>query len=143
MTVLVRLCAIINITIFMLTRWLASNFNILADYNLSVRFMGRMVDELETALEAIEEEGDLILDEEFMILVFQVIMDDLPTFEKYWTHMLQNKSMPVVGECQSKVFTLSRLLNNIFSPEDDTNKGTYAMIGKMFVTSAKALLADI
>ena len=78
-----------------------------------------------------------------MMLIFQEIIDDLPPFEKYWTHMLQNKSMPVVGGCQSKVFPFSRLLNNIFSPEDDTNKGTYAMIGKMFVTSAKALLADI
>ena len=32
-------------------------------------------------------------------------MDELPSFKKYWTHMFQNKSMPVVGECQSKVLT--------------------------------------
>ena len=90
--------------------------------------MGGMFDDLETALEAIEEEGDLILDEEFMILIFQVIMDDLPPFEKYWTHMLQNKSMPDVGKCQSKVLTFSRLHNELFSTEDDANKETSAMI---------------
>ena len=39
-----------------------------------------------------------------MILIFQWIMDELPSFEKYWTQMFQNKSMSVVGECQSKVF---------------------------------------
>ena len=38
------------------------------------------------------------------MLIFQGMMDELPTFEKYWTHMFQNKSMPIIGECQSKVF---------------------------------------
>ena len=50
--------------------------------------MGRMVDDLEMALEATEEGGDLILKEEFMMLIFQGIMNELPPFEKYWTHML-------------------------------------------------------
>ena len=39
-----------------------------------------------------------------MMLIFQGITDDLPPFEKYWTHMFQNKSMPVVDECQIKIF---------------------------------------
>ena len=43
-------------------------------------------------------------------------MDDLPTSEKYWTHMLKNKSMPVFGECQIKSLTFSRLCNELFSP---------------------------
>ena len=44
--------------------------------------MGRMFDELETALEDIEEEEDLILKEYFSMLIFQGIMDELPLFEK-------------------------------------------------------------
>ena len=36
------------------------------------------------------------MNEEFMMVIFQDIMDELPPFEKYWTHMLQNKSMPVM-----------------------------------------------
>ena len=32
-----------------------------------------------------------------MMLVLQGIMDELPPFEKYWTHMFQNKAMPVFG----------------------------------------------
>ena len=35
-----------------------------------------------------------------MMLIFKGIMDELPQFKKYWAHMFQNKSMPVVGECQ-------------------------------------------
>ena len=59
--------------------------------------MGRIVDELEMALEAIEEEGGIIMNDEFMMGIFQGIIDEITPFEKYWTHMFQNKSMPVVG----------------------------------------------
>ena len=58
---LARLCAIVNITIYLPTLWLAGNCHIISDYNWYLRFMRRMVDALETALETIEEYGDLIL----------------------------------------------------------------------------------
>ena len=51
--------------------------------------------------------------------------------------------MYVVGEFHSKVFPFYRLINDLFSPEDDNNKETSSMIGKMAVTSAKALLFNI
>ena len=56
------------------------------------------------------------------MLIFQEIMDELPLFEKYWTRLFQDKSMRVFGEYQSNVFSFTRLCNEIFSPEDDTNK---------------------
>ena len=94
-----RLCAIIPITIYLMTRWLEGNVQIIADYKWSEGSIGRTFDDSETALEAIEKEGGLILNEEFMVGIFQGIMDELPPFEKYLTHMFQNKYMPVVGEC--------------------------------------------
>ena len=57
--------------------------------------------------------------------------------------MFQNKSMTVVGEFQSKFLSFARLLNELFSPQDNTNKDTYSMIGGMVVLSSKALLAKI
>ena len=105
--------------------------------------MGRRVYDLYMALGSTEEEGGLILKEGFMMLIFQGIMYELPPFEKYWTHMFQNKYMPVVGECQCEVLPFSRLRNELFSPEEDTNKYKYAMIGGVAVTAAKVLLADI
>ena len=44
--------------------------------------MGRMLDALDMELETIEEEGGLIMKEEFMTVIFQGKVDDLPTFEK-------------------------------------------------------------
>ena len=64
----------------------------------------------------------VILKEGSMIVLCQGIMDDLPPFEIYCTHMFQNKSMPVFGDFQSKVFPFARLCNVIFSPEYDTKK---------------------
>ena len=78
-----------------------------------------------------------------MMLRFKGIIDELPQLKKYWTHMFQNKSIPVVGEYQSKVLTFSRMRNEIFSPLDNTNRETSDMIGDMTVTSAKALLTNI
>ena len=57
--------------------------------------------------------------------------------------MFKNKSMPVVGKYQSKVFPFSLLRNYLFLPEDDTNKYTSALIGDMEVTETKALLDEI
>ena len=42
--------------------------------------MGRMIDELKREIEAIEEEGDLIMKEEFIMGIFQEIMYELPPF---------------------------------------------------------------
>ena len=81
--------------------------------------------------------------EDFMMIIFQGITDDLPPFGKYCTHMFQNNYMPVVGECQSKVLPFTRLHNYLFSPEDDTNKSTLAMIGQVEVTASKALFSEI
>ena len=75
--------------------------------------------------------------------IFQGIMDELPSFEKYWTQIFQNKSMPVVSECQSNMFPLYRLRNDLFLPKDNTKKETSVMIGEMAVTATKALLANI
>ena len=49
--------------------------------------------------------------------------------------MFQNKSMPIVGKCQSKVFMFTIMRNDIFSPDNDSSKETSAMIGKMTVIS--------
>ena len=58
--------------------------------------MGRMVDDLETALEDIEEEGDLILKEEFMIIILQGTIYKITPFEKYWTHMFRNNIIIII-----------------------------------------------
>ena len=52
-----------------------------------MRSMGRIIDDLETALESIEEEWGLILKYEFMMLIFQGIIGELPPFEKYWIYI--------------------------------------------------------
>ena len=57
-----------------------------------------------------------------MMIIFQGIMDKLPPFEKYWSHMFQNKSMHFVSECQSNVFPFDILCDELLSTEYDTEK---------------------
>ena len=75
--------------------------------------------------------------------ILKGILDEPPPYEKYWTHVFQNKSMPVLGECQTKVFPFSRHRDKIFSLEDDTHKYTSSMIREMVVTADKVLISDI
>ena len=51
MIALARVCAIIHLSICLPTRWLAGNSHKLAEYNWSVRSMGRIVDMLDISLE--------------------------------------------------------------------------------------------
>ena len=56
-----------------------------------MRSMGIIVDDLDTAIEATEEEGDLILKQEFMMLIFKGIMDEKnngPTCSKISLYLL-------------------------------------------------------
>ena len=102
-----------------------------------------MVDEFYIALEANEEKEGLIMNERFIMGIFQGIKDELHPFEKYWTNMFQNKSMHVICDCQSKLLPFAILRDKLFLTEDNTNKYTYSMIGGVEVTSAKALLVNI
>eukprot|EP00957_Ditylum_brightwellii_P144287 10992778-Ditylum_brightwellii.AAC.1 len=64
--------------------------------------MGRMVDMLENALEAILGEGTLILDENFMMGIFKELQEELPPFAKYWSFIFEEEKMVLVAEPQTK-----------------------------------------
>ena len=73
--------AIINITVCLTKLWLAGNCHIISNYKWYVRSMRRIVDELDLELESIEEEGVLIMNEEFMMGILKGIMHELTTFK--------------------------------------------------------------
>jgi hypothetical protein len=70
MCALCRVCAIIHYSIGMPMRWLAAKSHELSEYNWSVRSMGRAIDILHDALIKIQDRGDLILKEDFMLNIF-------------------------------------------------------------------------
>ena len=78
MTALARVCSIIHLSVCLPTRWLAGNTHKLAEYKWSVYSMGRVIDLLEKAMKSIENNGQLILDETFMMNIFNELVIELP-----------------------------------------------------------------
>ena len=124
MTALARVCSIVHLSICLPIRWLAGNLHKLSNYNWSVRSMGRVVDLLETALESIENNGNLILDEAFMMGIFDELLHMLPPFAEYLEHIYKHKKTKLVANSRNKVVPLSKLRDELFSPISTTNQST-------------------
>ena len=92
MTALERVCSIVHLSVCLPTRWLAGNTHKLAEYNWSVYSMGRVIDLLEKAMESIENNGQLILDETFMMNIFNELVIELPPLSNYLTYLYNKKT---------------------------------------------------
>ena len=143
MTALARVCTIIHLSICLPTRWLAGNSHKLSDYDWSVRSMGQMIDLLEKALEEIEKDGTLIVNESFMMVIFNELIEKLPPFKEYIRHMYKSKKTSLVDEASTKVLPLSLLREEVFSPKTETNKSTSIFMKKLGELSASAILSEL
>ena len=70
---LCRVCAILHYSISMPMRWLAAKTQALAEYNWSIRSMGRAIDLVFTAVRKIKDDGSLLLNSDFMNSIFDVL----------------------------------------------------------------------
>eukprot|EP00965_Chrysotila_dentata_P146449 4835483-Pleurochrysis_carterae.AAC.5 len=64
-------------------RWPAGNSHILFEYDCSVRSMGSAVTLLERAMEAVAENSQLLLDEEYAMGIFAELERKLPPLAEY------------------------------------------------------------
>ena len=140
---LARVCSIIHLYIYLPTRWLAGNCHKLGNHNWSVRSMGIMVDILEQSLMTLENNGEYILDEVFMMGILQELYIKLPPFAEYLKHMYNDKVTTLVGDRKSKIVHLDKLRSELFSPTSETNKSTSEMTSKLGSIAAAALLCEL
>ena len=124
MMALSRVCSIIHIAVCLPLRWLAGNSHKLKRYDWSVRSMGKCIDLLEKALELITDNGSYILDEYFMMGIFNTLHEQLPPFSDYITHMFENKKMGVISNKNTKVVLLISCEKSCFCMSlNQKNKG--------------------
>ena len=89
MTILTRVCSIVQLSICLLIRWLAGNSHKLSEYNWSVRSMGYVLDLLENALKRMIDNYNKILDDNFMMSIFDEICNEVPPFAEYIKHIYE------------------------------------------------------
>jgi hypothetical protein len=82
MEVIALLCvlSILHIAICLPTRWLAGKTHELAEYGFGYYDMGEVLDLMEGAFEAIRDDETKILDEEFMLGIFDCISNRVDPF---------------------------------------------------------------
>eukprot|EP00957_Ditylum_brightwellii_P096121 7323076-Ditylum_brightwellii.AAC.1 len=59
--------------------------------------MGWAADELENTMEAIQNDGIQLLDQQFPMGVYQDIINKLPSLSEYLSHMYDVKTMGLIG----------------------------------------------
>jgi hypothetical protein len=88
---LLRVLSILHILICMPVRWLAGQTAELSDYDFGHYDMGKALDTLEDAFEAIIEDTSKFLDEDFMMGLFLEISDKVDPFKAYPEYMFEGK----------------------------------------------------
>ena len=75
--------------------WLASNTFKLAHHNWGEKLVGQVIDLIYVAFVAIQADGTLIIDYDFMMEISSDLQQELPEFNAYMTWYLEAK------ECNS------------------------------------------
>ncbi len=76
-----RMLSIIHIAIVLPHWWLASNAHLLSDENFGITDMAEVAELIENGLQEIASNGELILDQDFMMGILKPIQDKVPTFK--------------------------------------------------------------
>ena len=79
--------------------------------------MGRVIDTLNDAMGEVYKTPSLILDENYMMAIFEEYLQEIPPFKKYWDELLSKRQMSVIArKSGTKVVHYARLLTQLFSP---------------------------
>ena len=143
MVALSRLCSIFFLCICAPVRWIAGNTHTLQEYNWGARSMGRIVDILEMKLVEINQTVDLVLDQNYMMGLFDDIVEELPPFKEYLKYMYEKKTMFTIGKSKSKEVPLALLRNEIFHPQIEDNVSSTELVKKLALIATEAFLVEL
>ncbi len=83
------LLSILHIAVCIPCWWLAGKTHELARYDWVPMLMGRVIDTLNDAIGEIHKTPALILDEKYLMAIFDEYLHELPPFKKYWVNCYQ------------------------------------------------------
>ena len=86
---LLRVLSILHISVCMPLRWLAGNCGELGEYGFGVADMATVVDLLDKAFFEIVADGEKLLDEDFMMGIFDSLKLKLPPLQEYLDYMFE------------------------------------------------------
>jgi len=144
MIALIRLLSIIHLSIVVPFRWLAGKTHELADHNWGPVSMGHVLDTLDKKLQEIQQDPKLILDETFMMSMFDEYRQKLPPFDDYWELLYKKRLMSVVARhTGARVAYLAQVRKELFHPTRQTDKDTTDQVIALGEIAVGRLLTEL
>ena len=97
MVSLLRVLTIFHIFLCLPLRWLAENYVNLEEYEFGVADMPLALDLMDDAMAEMMANGDLLLDDAFMMEIFKPIADRIKPFKDYLLYRFEEKKSSLVG----------------------------------------------
>ena len=116
MVSLLRVLSILYVSICIPMRWLAGNCGNLEEYGFGVADMPKALDLMDDAFEKVSIDGNLLLDEDFMMGIFDPLVRTMPPFEEYLNYIFDGKTSSPVGSRseEDKIFPFHLLKTELF-----------------------------
>ena len=137
-----RVHSILLLALVMPHRWLAGNTHKLAAHGWSERSMGRVVDLLEVAFAKVAADGNLILNEAFMMGIFSPIAEELEPFRLFLKYMYDEKAMALVGSSITER-QYAKLRAELFNPNDVDNIASTEMSIELGQLAAEEIVTEL
>jgi hypothetical protein len=140
-----RIASIVFMAVVIPMRWLAGKTHELAHHNWSERSMGRAIDLMYDAFSEVESNGELMLDEDFIMRIFSPLYGELPEFEEYLTYFFEEKESNVIGSCSrgDRVLAIDLAKCEVFYPTRIENQQTHDLCVTLAREVATCLLLEV
>jgi len=141
-----RIASIVFIAVVVPMRWLAGKTHELAHRNWSERSMGRAVDLMYNAFVEVESNGELMLDEDFIMGIFSPLYEELPEFKAYLEYFFEEKESNVIGSCSRDncvLVALDLAKCKVFYPTRIENQQTNDLCVNLTREVATCLLLEV
>ena len=138
-----RLFSILHVSIVIPFRWLAGNTHKLAKYGWGARSMGRAVDMLHTTCTQLLDDIKLIHDRNFMMKIFDEISNEIPAFKEFLVFKFKTKMTEFISKSQTKSIPYNKLLDELFSPQDDDNKDSTTLLKTVGTLAIQAFIEEL
>ena len=138
-----RFFSILHVSIVIPFRWLSGKTHTLGQHNWGARSMGRAVDILHTACGQLLDDIKMIHDKKFMMSLFDDIANEIPEFKEFLTYKFEEKMTEFIASSQTKSIPYSKLIDELFAPQDDDNKDSTEILEKVGLLGIEALLREL
>jgi hypothetical protein len=107
--------------------------------------MGRAVDLMYNAFVEVESDGELMLNEDFIMGIFLPLYDELPEFNGYLEYFFEEKESNVIGSCSQEdcVLAIDLAKCEVFYPTRIENQQTHDLCVSLAREVATCLLLEV